>query len=102
LSIGDLDIVGLPGEFTTMSGRRVRNAVNSIKGGTTIVAGLANSYINYVATPEEYDALEYEGGATLYGRYTLPAVVNAYEEIARHMMNVRLQILLTSTQDYLT
>src|SRR5206468_2868321 len=33
-----------------------------------VLAGLANEYIQYFTTPQEYDAQHYEGGSTLYGR----------------------------------
>lgn len=93
LNIGQLDIVATPGEFTTMSGRRLRNAVNEIRPGTTVIAGLCNSYINYIATPEEYEAQESNGGATLYGKYTLPAIIQTYELMATAMNEVRTSFL---------
>jgi hypothetical protein len=59
--IGTLAIVCVPGEFTTMSGRRLRAAVNesvtAVGGPPTsqvIVAGLCNTYSDYITTPEEY------------------------------------------------
>jgi hypothetical protein len=33
-----------------------------------VVSGLANEYISYFTTPEEFDAQHYEGGSSLYGR----------------------------------
>ena len=38
------------------------------------LVGLANGYLSYMATPEEYDASFYEGSFTLYGRQQGPAV----------------------------
>lgn len=59
--IGDFAIAAVPGEFTTMSGRRLRDVVKQAiieEGGpeTTevVVAGLCNIYTDYIATPEEY------------------------------------------------
>lgn len=61
LQIGQVALIGVPGEFTTMSGRRLRDAVRQTiidNGGsentTTILAGLSNVYTSYIATPEEY------------------------------------------------
>lgn len=59
--IGDVVLTALPGEFTTMSGRRVRNSIEqvSIQAGNSnkkvILAGLSNMYTSYVTTPEEYE-----------------------------------------------
>ena len=39
-----------------------------------VLIGLANEYISYVTTPEEYDAQDYEGASTLYGPATGPLV----------------------------
>lgn len=54
-------IAAVPGEFTTMAGRRFREALNSessSNGGPsntkTIIAGLSNVYTHYVTTFEEY------------------------------------------------
>ena len=63
LQIGQLIIAGVPGEFTTMAGRRLRNAVTetaaTLLGGLssnvkTVIAGLANGYTHYITTFEEY------------------------------------------------
>lgn len=59
--IGNLAIAGVPGEFTTMSGRRLRDTVKTAiqenggeKDSTVVVAGLCNTYTDYITTPEEY------------------------------------------------
>jgi len=61
--IGNVIIAGVPSEFTTMSGRRLREAIKKIVSDTcddeivinsVIIAGLCNTYSDYVATPEEY------------------------------------------------
>jgi neutral ceramidase len=33
-----------------------------------VISGLANEYLQYFTTPEEYERQHYEGGSTLYGR----------------------------------
>jgi neutral ceramidase len=88
LRIGNFEIVGAPGEYTTMSGRRLRNAICNITGSEVAIAGLANNYINYITTPEEYDTQEYEAGATIYGRNTLPVTIAIFEQMARALQNV--------------
>ena len=52
-------LAGVPGELTTMAGRRLRNQIdkvagNSIPGVKTIIAGLSNDYSYYITTFEEY------------------------------------------------
>lgn len=91
LRIGDVVIVGLPAEFTTMSGRRVRDAVTKAfadKGQTVKVAlaGLSNTYSNYVATYEEYQIQRYEAGSTMYGPHTLQAYVQQFTYLANNMV----------------
>lgn len=69
--IGERLVATIPGEMTVEMGRRVRAAVKAAAGaGVTGVqlSGLANEYLSYFTTPEEYDAQHYEGGSTMYGR----------------------------------
>jgi neutral ceramidase len=68
--IGSVAIACVPGEFTTMAGRRLRNVITeSVErlGGPNIsqvvVAGLCNTYSSYVTTPEEYQV---KIGSVLY------------------------------------
>ena len=69
---GDRMVVSVPGEMTAEMGRRVREAVLAEVRGSgverVVIAGLANEYVQYFTTPEEYDRQHYEGGSTLYGR----------------------------------
>lgn len=69
-TIGEVAIVTVPAEFTTMMGIRAKQAVkDALRPRPTHVEliGLANEYHLYVATPEEYEAQQYEGASTLYG-----------------------------------
>lgn len=63
--IGQLLIAAVPGEFTTMAGRRLREALNAEavnSGGPsntkTVIAGLSNVYSHYVTTYEEYQVYQ--------------------------------------------
>jgi neutral ceramidase len=81
--IGQIFIVGIPAEFTTMSGRRMRDAVKraaiakGIAGddAVVIISGPSNTYSSYTTTPEEYAAQRYEAASTIYGPGTLPAYI---------------------------
>ncbi|MEQ8766131.1 MAG: neutral/alkaline non-lysosomal ceramidase N-terminal domain-containing protein [Planctomycetota bacterium] len=76
IRIGPMVWVGLPGEPTTMVGHRVERAVEKALGDLPVCSirtiGLANEYVSYLTTPEEYDAQHYEGASTLYGPATAP------------------------------
>lgn len=93
MEIGNLVIVGLPGEFTTMSGRRIRRDIQKVyedhgrKDVHVILAGLANTYSNYVTTYEEYQLQRYEGGSTLFGPHTLQAYRQQYKYLAKNLVN---------------
>ncbi|KAA0195384.1 Neutral ceramidase [Fasciolopsis buskii] len=98
LRVGNLFIVALPGEFTTMSGRRIREGVQEVirsnkrYGKRTAapihvaLAGLSNTYTSYIATPEEYELQRYEGASTIYGPLTLPAYVNQFRKLAEALV----------------
>jgi hypothetical protein len=72
LRIADRLLVSVPGEMTVDMGRRVRAAVLAASAPAGIhepvIAGLANEYLQYFTTPEEYERQHYEGGSTLYGK----------------------------------
>ncbi|XP_070544626.1 putative neutral ceramidase C [Ptychodera flava] len=87
--IGNLAIVAVPGEFTTMSGRRLRDAVKSTlianswpEDTQVVIAGLSNVYTHYIATFEEYQIQRYEGASTIYGPHTLEAYIQQYKILA--------------------
>ncbi|WP_280505388.1 neutral/alkaline non-lysosomal ceramidase N-terminal domain-containing protein [Nocardia farcinica] len=85
MRIGELYLAAAGGEFTIVAGLRVRRAVAAALGvpvDQVLMQGYANAYHQYVTTPEEYDAQQYEGGSTLYGRYTLPAYVQEFTRLA--------------------
>lgn len=79
--IGPLVIPAIPGELTTMSGRRMRDTLTEVMktvGGydpakvKVIIGGLSNMYTSYITTPEEYNVQRYEGASTIYGPLSLP------------------------------
>lgn len=97
LRIGNVVIAGLPGEFTTMSGRRIRNGIKKEfqKSNQTVhvtLAGLSNTYSNYIATFEEYQAQRYEGGSTMFGPHTLDAYLQQFKYLANRMSKNDLKV----------
>ncbi|KFK36701.1 hypothetical protein AALP_AA4G158000 [Arabis alpina] len=97
LRIGQLVILSVPGEFTTMAGRRLRDAVkshfislNSKEFGNNlhvVIAGLTNTYSQYIATFQEYEVQRYEGASTLYGPHTLTAYIQEFKKLATALVN---------------
>lgn len=88
--IGGLFIAAVPGEFTTMSGRRLRHVVRQNSGQLAkkvVLAGLSNVYADYIATPEEYQAQRYEGASTIYGPHTLDIYLNKYSQLTKAIVN---------------
>lgn len=99
LQIGQLVILSVPGEFTTMAGRRLRDAVKEVltsgdkeeseNNVHVVIAGLTNTYSQYVTTFEEYQIQRYEGASTLYGPHTLNAYIQEFKKLASSLINDR-------------
>jgi neutral ceramidase len=70
--VGERLIATVPGEMTVWMGRVLRSTLLSESHGHGVKAvqlsGLANEYLSYYTSPQEYDAQHYEGGSTMYGR----------------------------------
>lgn len=92
LKIGQLYVVAAPGEFTTMSGRRLRDSVRKVvkpkdENALVVFAGLSNIYTHYITTREEYGVQRYEGASTIYGPHTLEAYQKQYELLAENLVS---------------
>ena len=85
LKIGSIAISAVPGELSTMAGRRLMAAVLDAfeYSITPVIAGYANDYSQYITTFEEYQAQEYEGASTLFGPHTLSAYLDIFERLAQ-------------------
>ena len=98
LRIGNLAILSVPAEFTSMAGSRLRKTVESILGPDThaVIAGLANDYSGYVTTYEEYVhqtpsefgvlGQSYEAASTQFGAFTLAAYQTKFTELAQALV----------------
>lgn len=86
VTLGNLALVAVPFEPTTMTGRRLRQAVlNQLAPmgvDQVVIAGLSNAYSGYLATREEYAKQDYEGASTHFGPWTLGAVQQETEKLA--------------------
>ncbi len=89
LRIGNLAIIALPWEITTMAGRRIRDTVlNELKHDGVdyvVINGLANDYVSYLTTREEYALQMYEGASNQFGPWSLAAVQQEMRRLATDM-----------------
>uniref|UniRef100_A0A8B9RB82 Neutral ceramidase n=1 Tax=Astyanax mexicanus TaxID=7994 RepID=A0A8B9RB82_ASTMX len=90
ITIGSVAIVAVPGEATTMSGRRIREGVKqeleknaAFTNSEVVITGLCNIYTHYITTYEEYQVQRYEGASTIYGPHTLSAYIQHFRGLAR-------------------
>ncbi|KAJ0060559.1 hypothetical protein NL108_016034, partial [Boleophthalmus pectinirostris] len=88
--IGSVAVLAVPGEMTTMSGRRLRAAVKqelqvggAFKDLEVVIAGLSNVYTHYITTYEEYQVQRYEGASTIYGPHTLTAYIHHFTHLSK-------------------
>ena len=87
--LGNLAVLGVPLEVTTMSARRLRqtvlDALSPVGVNTVVIAGLSNDYHEYMATREEYTAQMYEGASTIFGPWQLAAIQQESRKLALTM-----------------
>ncbi|GAB5451144.1 MAG: ceramidase CerN [Halioglobus sp.] len=86
IRIGQLGVLAVPAEVTTMAARRLKATFSKYMDksvGVYVIAGYANDYKGYVTTPEEYSTQQYEGGHTLHGPWTLPAYQQITSKLAK-------------------
>jgi neutral ceramidase len=85
--LGNLAILGVPWEVTTMSARRLQKTLFEVLApvgiDTLVIAGLVNEFSHYLTTREEYATQQYEGGSNLYGPWTLAAVQQESRRLAQ-------------------
>ncbi|KAG2424279.1 hypothetical protein HXX76_014657 [Chlamydomonas incerta] len=96
LRLGRLLIACLPGEPTTMAGRRIKRALAARFAAAAgpgqpppvvVVSGLTGTYSSYITTWEEYQVQRYEGASTLYGPHTLDAYIQELLALADSMLS---------------
>ncbi|MCB1316308.1 MAG: neutral/alkaline ceramidase, partial [Leptospiraceae bacterium] len=89
--VGNLALVAVPFECTTMCGRRLREMVadtlSSRNVSDVVIAGLSNAYAGYVSTREEYAVQHYEGASTHFGPWTHAAFMQEFHRVADALNN---------------
>ncbi|MDX2003414.1 MAG: neutral/alkaline non-lysosomal ceramidase N-terminal domain-containing protein [Chitinophagales bacterium] len=90
VTLGQIAFVGIPGEITTIAGKRLQQTIHNElkeKGITEVViCSYANAYCGYITTNEEYQLQCYEGGHTVYGEWTLAAFQTKFKQLAKEML----------------
>lgn len=87
VQVADRAIVTVPGEMSSGMGRRLRTAMLAAGRGAgirrVVVSGLANDFLQYFTTPEEYGRQHYEGGTMLFGEAAGVFVQERLAELVR-------------------
>lgn len=86
VAVGPLTFVAIPAEATTTTGIRLRARIAALRGGPVVLVGLANDYLQYVATSEEFVLQHYEGASTLYGPGTARVLTARFEALTRSIV----------------
>ena len=85
-------MLGVPVEMTTMSGRRIRQAIHDklvslgVQNPIVVVAAIANAYTHYCATYEEFQWQRYEAASTIFGPHTLAAHIQEFSRLAEMLV----------------
>lgn len=76
--LGDMLVIGVPGEMAADVGLDLRlKAVAAAGMRRGIVAGLADEWISYILSPEEYRKGGYEASVSTYGETLGPTILGA-------------------------
>jgi hypothetical protein len=68
LRLGDLLVVGIPGEMAASLGMKIKSQSARITGaGHPVIGGLADAWISYMLPAEEYKRGGYESSVSFYG-----------------------------------
>jgi hypothetical protein len=81
--LGNLVIVGVPGEMAAGLGKEVKKRVaEATQAQNVVIGGLANEWISYILSSEEYTKGGYEASVSFYGPQLGPRIVEGAVEVA--------------------
>lgn len=76
--LGDLQIVGVPGEMISELGMEVKKKVAEATGAKyVVIGGLADEWVSYILSAKEYQKGGYEATISFYGETLGPTIVEA-------------------------
>ncbi len=85
ITIGSFAVCGIPAEISITAGKRLQEYCLSIlqKIGIEhiVIAPYSNGYAGYITTPEEYEVQAYEGGHTMFGKYSFLAFQTHFKKL---------------------
>lgn len=81
VSIGDILILTVPGEASTQVGYDLRNAVTALGQPDPWILGLANDYMAYFTTRDEYGEGAYDSCSSLFGWKGAARIQAKYVEV---------------------
>lgn len=81
--IGGLVIISVPGEMIGELGLQIKGVDSRPNGDVVVVAGLANSYIGYILSAEEYAQGGYESAVSFYGPALADSLLPVMLEMAQ-------------------
>lgn len=85
LRIGDWAMVTIPGEASCRLGMTVKDAVREMGLANPCIAGLANDYVGYILSEDEYKQNSYEVTVSMYGDQLGPVIVEAASDLGRRV-----------------
>lgn len=86
LRIGDLVAVGIPGEMIAKLGLEIKDTLRKAGAPRPIIIGLANEWISYILSPEEFHQGGYEPGVSFYGETLGPVLVKDGIDAGKKML----------------
>jgi neutral ceramidase len=91
IALGPIMIVAVPGEITTTSAKRLKQAIlNQLQNSPierVIISSYSNAFMGYITTPEEYATQSYEAGHTIFGSGTLRGIIKGFEGVVDQFKN---------------
>lgn len=76
LRVGDLLVLGVPGEMTARLGLEIKHKARAATGAKCpIIGGLADVWVSYILPPDEYNKGGYEASVSFYGETLGPTIV---------------------------
>jgi neutral ceramidase len=91
LRLGDLVVVGIPGELCTQMGLQIKHRVKEITGAPhPIIGGLADEWIGYIVPIEQYKMGKYEASMSFYGPTLVDVIVTSAIRGVEHLQEQKL------------
>jgi len=86
LRLGDLLLVGVPGEMAAELGRKIKQAASKQTGAAhPVIGGLADEWDSYILPAAEYRLGGYEASVSFYGETLGDTIVNGAIEGVSHL-----------------